>query len=654
MSHINISSNAKTNKTTKSLIIFNSDKRKNRHLEDIKEQEAQNRNLGKKAIKVIEGKKKEKIININKVINQRKNLDKIKINSDNNEINQIENFLKDKTTKKNFLGSSINFSLMEELSPPKFNPKTDIKKNNNKNINESSEIKESTSIINEINESKTSDNQRINKSYKINLEINNNDSILNINNILIPLLNQTKENNCFLNVIIQVLFQLKSFQQYILTKLINSPNIINDVVKEFCNLINSYSSEQEKNIKSKIPLEPVLSVNLLRKKLNHYYGNYFTGDCGDPMETLEHIFESIHDEYNSKNNLSKNSRVPCSCVIHKFFFFNLCEINACIKCKKFIKRQYDKNCFMIQIFISEITKRINENNLTFESIRLKLFYKIKEQNEKYDISNKRIEGCKCPEIKNIKNLKLVKANNLYVIMNLTWSEQFPDLTDILNIYTSLPLSDKNNHLFRIDEKKEKKLYIKSIILYGICHYICVIYLTKFKKWGIIDDKTIGFIDKYYDLVEYLLKNHLSPVGLIYSYDECDKINEMDIGLNNISKEKYIKMYKLCKDIDSSKELKMSWINQSKKSLDLNNNDYLDNNAFYNHFYHKVILSSISSYNDDEKEENRFQQKKSSWKKKSSEEENEKNNDINLNSNNSQNSNTNQKDNLKGSVLIFES
>ena len=77
----------------------------------------------------------------------------------------------------------------------------------------------------------------------------------------------------------------------------------------------------------------------------------------------------------------------------------------------------------------------------------------------------------------------------------------------------------------------------SIILYGICHYICVIYLTKFKKWGIIDDKTIKFIDKYYDLVEYLLKNHLSPVGLIYSYDECDKINEMDIGLNNISKEK---------------------------------------------------------------------------------------------------------------------
>ena len=226
-------------------------------------------------------------------------------------------------------------------------------------------------------------------------------------------------------------------------------------------------------------------------------------------------------------------------------------------------------------------------------------------------------------------------NNTYVIINLTWSEEFPNLQDILNIYTSLPLSDKNKHLFNVSEEKDQKiLYIKSIILYGIYHYICVIYLNKFKKWGIIDDKTIKYIDKYYDLVEYLLKNHLSPVGLIYSYDKKDKIDDIDIINNTLTKEKYLQILKFCKDVDNSKNMKMSYISKSKESLNEINENYLDNNLFNKNFIKEVIDSSSSSNNEEDKgkEENKCELKKSSLNKKSSEEENEKNsenNEINL-------------------------
>ena len=165
-----------------------------------------------------------------------------------------------------------------------------------------------------------------------------------------------------------------------------------------------------------------------------------------------------------------------------------------------------------------------------------------------------------------------------------------------------------------------------MILYVIYHYICVIYLNKFKKWGIIDDKTIKYIDKYYDLVEYLLKNHLSPVGIIYSYEPCDKIDDMDKINNDLSKEKYLQILKFCKDVDKSKNIKMSYISKSKESLNEINENYLDNNLFRKSFLSQLINSSSSSNDEEvkEKENKDFELKKSSLNKKSSEEENEKN------------------------------
>ena len=591
-------------------------------IKGIKEQKEQERNRSKKTKKIYENKNKNKVI---KKIGPQKIKTNPKINTNknnvnnNNDINEIEDYLKNKTNAslgiKNFLGSSINSTLMNEFQFKK----TDLNQNNK---------------FNKIPNNNKKEDIGIEKEDKFDL---------NLNNILIPMSNMKKENNCFLNVIIQVLFNLESFRIYILKYFqANYFNINDEVFNEFCNLINSYNSEQIKNQKNETPIEPILSVNLLRKKLNQKFGNYFKGECGDPMESLEHIFNSIHEEFNSENSnfipkIKKGMGIG-DCPVHQFFYLDLIENQICKNCGNFIKKHYDKNCYMFQIFISELSKRLTESNQSFENMHSKLFYQIKEQNEKYDISNTKIAGCKCQEKNNIKKLNLLRVNNSYVIINLTWSEEFPDLKEVLNIYTSLPLSDKNKHLFNVSEEKDQKiLYIKSIILYGIYHYICVIYLTKFKKWGIIDDKNIKYIDKYYDLVEYLLRNHLTPVGLVYSYDKKDKIDELDIINNLLSKEKYLQILKFCKDVDNSKNIKMSYITKSKESLNEINENYLDNNLFNKSFIKQVIIDSNSSENiedykekEKEKEENKNELKKSSLNKKSSEEENEKNSDNNDN------------------------
>ena len=627
----------KENKNKKNLIEIKEDKRQNIHM-IFEEQKEKNRNQSKKAKKTVENKnsKKEEKKDIKEIPTNSNNIQKM---NDNSDVNEIENFLKNKTKpsfgRKNFLGSSINYILINEFKVDELNSKTDIKKNYNKKNKLDNNI-----IYEDIDTEKEKEETKFD---------------LNLNNILIPMLNNKKENNCFLNVLIQVLFNLDSFRKYIINYFDkNFQNINDQVFYEFCNLINSYNKEQIKYEDIQKIKTPILSVNNLRAKLNFKFGNYFKGECGDPMESLEHIFNSIHEEFS--NNFLNNKENEIDCPIHQYFYLDLIDNQICKNCNCRIKQPYNKDCYMFQIFISEICKRIIDKNLNFEDIDNKLFYFIKEQNQKYDISNTRINGCKCNKINNIRKLNISKVNNSYVIINLTWSEQFPDLKDILNICSSLPLSDKNKHLFSLyEEKNNKLLSIKSIILYGIYHYICVIYLNKFKKWGIIDDKTIKFIDKYYDLVDYLLRNHLSPVGIIYSYDECDKIEKEDVKLNKLTKEKYLQILKFCKDVDNSKNIKMSFINKSRESLNEINENYLDNNLFFNSFINQVINSSSSSNNEEEKDYNKNKKSSlNSYNKKSSEEENEKNNELN-------NSNIIKVDmklkkegkNLRSSVVFFD-
>ena len=136
------------------------DKRKNNHMiiKDIKEQKEQNRNASKKAKKNIKNDnniKGNKITNFSKKtdINPKTTINK-KISINNNNIIKIENFLKSKAQqndnlegkkeKKNFLGSSINYVLIDEFKNDDFKPKTNIIKNptNKINIIKENKIKE--------------------------------------------------------------------------------------------------------------------------------------------------------------------------------------------------------------------------------------------------------------------------------------------------------------------------------------------------------------------------------------------------------------------------------------------------------------------------------------------------------------------------------
>ena len=426
-----------------------------------------------------------------------------------------------------------------------------------------------------------------------------------INNIIVPLLNRTKENNCFLNVIIQVLFNLGEFKKELLENNEDLPKL-SQTVTEFYNLLKSYGEEQIKIKDNKGPIEPIISVNNLRNFLNNRYNCYRPGETGDPMETLGYIFDIIHKTYCKKRRIDYKKVEDCKCPSHQYFFLKLVDIISCPHCNVRKVQMFNKDCFMFDIFIKEITNKLHGKS--FNSYKLKLFSKLKEHNETYEDENKiKIPGCNCNKIMMAsyeKKLKLNGPSSTYLIINITWAEEFPSMLEILTAFGLIPMKEAIENLFTFGEDIKTKIndvyYIKSVILYGIYHYVCIIYQKEQKRWAIIDDKTIKYKNKYFDLIDFLLRNHLMPVGIIYSKDRIDEINENEIKLNSLNKDEYLKLYQFCKDVDLRRGLKVSDLILSKGSFNETNENYLNNNFFYN---------SIIDFNDSFKNNTPFNGKK---------------------------------------------
>jgi len=400
-----------------------------------------------------------------------------------------------------------------------------------------------------------------------------------VNDILIPMTNKTKENNCFLNALIQCLFNLDEFRKEILSEENLYKIKRSKPINEFYELMKTYKMEQQKNKDNKdsLNIEPILSVNNLREYLNEIYKCYSKSECGDPMETMGFIFDLIHKAFNRKD--SNN----CKCPSHKYFFLFLLENKLCPHCNNKNVQEYNKDCYMFNIFAKDITNKLHGKS--FNSYNLKLFHKLKEQNEICD-NKVRITGCNCDDIMISayeKKIKLMGPSSPYLVINITWAEEFPSMIEILTLFTLIPISESIGNLFTFGEntKNNDIFYIKSMILYGIYHYVSIIYMNDQKRWGIADDKTIKFIYKYSDLIDFLLRNHLMPVGIIYSKCYQDKIDDSAIKSNALNKKDYIKLFNFCKDVDRRRGLKVSDIVLSKGSFNENNENYLNNNYFYN-------------------------------------------------------------------------
>lgn len=565
-------------------------------------QKTQKRNPSKKPIKVSYKTNIVKRKSINKKKLEKVEQTDINIKTNNISTNKNQNKVDELNIKKQ--------SNKDKKNKPEPNMKEEFVMTPSKRINSGKmtlyqgQIKSNNKTLKTLEKKKTlqmSANESVLRSFTLSKKsINLIKDNLDNDNIVIPLINREKENNCFLNVEIQTLFHLNDFRNECIKTMDTLKK--NKVANEFGNILKLYKNEQQKNKNNKDKIEPVISVKDLKNYLNEIYNCFRVGESGDPMETMGYILDQIHLEYCKNSRINEKTIKDCGCISHKYFFLQLAEKLLCPNCGKKKIQLFDKNCFIFNVLISEITNKLKGKN--FDTYKLKLFNKIKEQNEIYENENSiRISGCNCNPKKILlykKEIELIALRNDYLVINLTWGEEFPSLLEILSLYGLISVSDNINKLFTTN-KSNDTFYLKSIILYGIYHYICAIYISEENRWAVIDDKTIKYINNYSGLIDSLLRNRLMPVGLIYSKNIRNKIKESEIKKSIINKDDYIKFYQFCKEVDKKRGLQVSDIKASKNEMKVDNETdgtYLNNNLFY-----KSILNLFDSNNFSNKEQN---------------------------------------------------
>ena len=419
---------------------------------------------------------------------------------------------------------------------------------NNKNILEKEEIGNDNILKNKPyklfvkTENEKEDNKPIVENS--NTDINQKEKI---DNLIIPMINSRGSNNCFINVLIQILYHSPEFRKEYLK--IDFKNDTNNFLLEIQNLFNKYQQYQ------KVETKNILNVNILRKKLSELFKDIEPGICGDPVEILNHILNAIHlYKVNNKNlNDFNASKYNCnlSCLSHKFFSIKLQETNSCNSCEKINETLYDENYFIYEIFVFEILEQLH--NKTNQLFRNKLFIYSKDINTKVP-PNLKLPDCTCekPNIK--KELIQCGKSNPYLVINLTWDNPIPKMTDVCKLFNLIPLNETNFDLFRLlDVKGMKKDYhLYAIILFYNGHYTCAINTNNI--WYFIDDVLKKRFQSYKELIKNVIYNHYHPVVLFYSNyiknTESDKEQVFDT-------DEYMKIFKFCNEFDQSRELNVS-------------------------------------------------------------------------------------------------
>ena len=373
--------------------------------------------------------------------------------------------------------------------------------------------------------------------------------------------NSYGENTCYINVILHLLYNIKQLEEFIVSLYEidefdkNNPEETNDEYK-FLVLIGKILFEYKEiifnneDITSKAKNNKqvhIIKTLEMRKMLEKVSKNKFPLDTiADPVEFFSFVLDILNKHLNED--------------VHKTFYLELIDEYTCNKkgCSQ-IYNKYDKDNFIYHIYIDEILKYIEKENIKVNDYKNKLF---KFCHDLFLSENIKI----CEKCKEKMNHNLI-CNNLpdYILINCVWKESNPIVDDAMTIFFMMPIKDEINNLFIIQKNAyKKKLYhLFGFILYSftLSHFIICIYNTNKNVFVLLNDEIVKEFHNIYELlidisVEEIKargKAFFYPVMLIYTKDII--YNNQYFKINTLNDSEYRNIINKCNEAIYQYEMK---------------------------------------------------------------------------------------------------
>ncbi|GAB4860675.1 hypothetical protein Ancab_035838 [Ancistrocladus abbreviatus] len=326
--------------------------------------------------------------------------------------------------------------------------------------------------------------------------------------------NEVGEYNCFLNVIIQSLWNLRRFREEFLRRSTSEHVHVGDP----CVVCALYDILTALSIASTDAKGEAVAPTSLRIALSNLCpdSNFFQeGQMNDASEVLAVIFQCLHQSFTSGSSVSDTESVESNCLGSWD-----CNSNACI---------------VHSLFGMDIFERMNCYNCGLESRHLKyttFFHNI-------NASALRTMKVMCAESSFGELLNLVemnhqlacdpeasgcgKLNHIHHILStppcvfttvLGWQNTCESVEDIRATLSALATEIDISVLYRgLDPKNIRRLV--SVVCYYGQHYHCFAYSHDQERWIMYDDKTVKVIGSWDEVLAMCERGHLQPQVLFY-------------------------------------------------------------------------------------------------------------------------------------------
>ncbi|OQR81979.1 inactive ubiquitin carboxyl-terminal hydrolase 54-like [Thraustotheca clavata] len=355
--------------------------------------------------------------------------------------------------------------------------------------------------------------------------------------------NDTGENNCFLNVVVQVLYHLKPFQDAI------APIGPHDCKGEshcvLCALKTVFallapSSNPDEHVTTDVLRSVLSTVSKVHHPTNEGASRFSLGSMDDAAEAHDTLLWQLH-----KILQTSSTTHDCVCAIHKVFGLLVGEEALCLKCHtKMPTPTYD--AMSISVATAQLQDHIlyattNLTTIAYHNCRKKKANKFDKLLGRVVSAGGSARKCSNNRCRNTdllpSSLKLKQIPRIFSV-SLGWPNAQPSSAYLRNIVNSIERKIDITSVFPnvisdglvAPSVGGQEAVLMAMFCYFGHHYMAFIFKRATQEWLSFEDTVVTRVgNEWSDVQKVCLEKHFQPMMLFYEVDRKEKVLQFTIG-----------------------------------------------------------------------------------------------------------------------------
>ncbi|KAH9109398.1 hypothetical protein AeMF1_015519 [Aphanomyces euteiches] len=323
--------------------------------------------------------------------------------------------------------------------------------------------------------------------------------------------NDTGENNCFLNVVVQALYHLETFQDSLAK--VDKHTCAGDGRCVYCALTSVFSLLAESGDMSPVSSESLRKVlsAISTSPLPTAEERYKAGSMDDAAEAHETIVRSLHEALTTAS-------APCNCLVHDVFGLYVGEEASCRQCGMKMETQpYDAMVLHVatEAIKEELAKK-PKTSKSFETL-LSAVWAVAG-------SSKKCSGCRHDKVYE-SSLQLKQVPRMFTL-GLTWKNNPAHMATLKLIVSSIEPTINLGRVFpnmvaeNLLSAGQGDARLMGMYCFFGHHYMAFIYKAATQEWLSFNDTVVKRVGSQWgDVQKACLENHYQPYVLFYDVEQ---------------------------------------------------------------------------------------------------------------------------------------